>query len=248
MILFLSDIHCRFDVIEQQAVHAQTRTGKNIEAVVILGDLGLYEPFLKRYFRARTPPPARPLFFIEGNHEDYDSFERLVARYTDVLTHLPRGQVRKLGRTRFLCIGGAQYMDAHLTPERSVIRPEDIARCLEHPPETVDIVLSHDCPRNIGMTNSPGMAHYGPPGFTGSEQIVSRFHPALWLFGHHHRWYDRTVDGTRFVGLPQSWRGYLLLDDGGHVQPVDNRVAPHKTALQRIVARLRRRHHDRTTD
>jgi hypothetical protein len=44
------------------------------------------------------------------------------------------------------------------------------------------------------------------------------------VFGHHHRWFDATMDGTRFFGLPQSWLGYALLEPDGSLRRVDHRA------------------------
>jgi predicted phosphodiesterase len=232
MILFVSDLHTRYDLLDRQAAAAEDRFGLPCAAVVVLGDLGLFEPFLKRHFRRRGAHGARwPLYFLEGNHEDFEHFDDLVAAYADCLIHLPRGTVREIAGRRFLCLGGAAYMDAHLTPWRSLIGESDLARCLAQAPEGLAGILSHDCPAGIGVPNTPGFEHYGPPGFAGGEALLARFRPPLWVFGHHHKWFERSLGDTRFYGLAQSWRGGGVLLPSGEFRLFENTLpaasSPH---------------------
>ncbi len=224
MILLLTDVHCLYAVVNAQTAHAEATTGTPVSAVIILGDVGLFEPQLGRFCRRADGRFLRPTYFIEGNHEDHDHLAALAARYQHLLVHLPRGSAPTIAGCRFLCLGGCGYMDAHTTPWAAVITAGDIEACLAHPRDTVDVILSHDCPQGIGVLNSPGFEHYGPPGFAGSERLLAHFAPRLWVFGHHHRWYDRSVGGTRFAGLAQSWKGYGLLDSEGTLQIVRHRV------------------------
>lgn len=234
MILFLSDLHCRFHLVNLQSEHARQHLGRPVDAVVILGDIGLYEPFLARHFRRKRQRFHRPVYFIEGNHEDFQALPKLIQRYGDVWTYLPRGSIHAIDGWRCLALGGAAYMDAHTTPPGATIRPEDIERCLDHPRQAVDLVLTHDCPAGLGLANAPGLEHYGPTGFAGGERIQRRFEPKLWLFGHHHRWVQTTFNGTGFCGLPQAWQGYGLLASDGSFQFVPNSVPLSASTWSRI--------------
>jgi hypothetical protein len=180
---------------------------------------------------------SRPVYFVEGNHEDYSALPRLVEKYSDVITHLPRGTVRDIAGLSCLALGGAAYMDALATPPGSVIAPADMERCLALPAGSASVVLSHDCPAGIGMPSTPGFEHLGPPGFEGGDRIRDHIRPRAWLFGHHHRWFDRTVDGTQFHGMVESWLGYGLLGADGSFEAVRNEVAvPREPSLLRRMA------------
>ncbi len=102
-------------------------------------------------------------------------------------------------------------MDAMMTPESAEIHDTDIDRCLQYHPDDVDIIITHDCPSGIGVPNTPGFEIYGEPGFPRSSELIGHFHPKLWIFGHHHKWFESESEGTRFIGLPESWNGYGLL-------------------------------------
>jgi len=239
LILFLSDLQGRFEVVNAQIDHAESHAGRTVDAVVLPGDLGLTEPLLSRFFRRRGERFRRPFFYIEGNHEDFDAFDVNVERYADVMTHLPRGTAHTIAGRKFLALGGASYMDSFTTPERSLLKERDIHRCLRHPPDAVDIVLTHDCPSGIGMSGSPVFSHLPPPGFRGSPELLSHFHPHLWFFGHHHRWFQTALNGTRFFGLPEAWCGYALLHEDDRVDCIEHHILPPPTNWQRVLRWLR---------
>ena len=224
MILLLSDVHGRYAVVNEQIAHAEARAGRAVDEVVVLGDFGFLEPDLRRFFRDLGGRFARPVSALEGNHEDFERLPRMAETYRDVVTHLLRGSVRTIDGRRCLCLGGAAYMDAHTTPRGAVVEAADIATCLAHPPRSADLILSHDSPRALGIANAPGFEHYGPPGIEEGGRLVEHFRPPLWFFGHHHRWIEGRLGGTRCIGLPQSWRGYALLDADGRVECVDREI------------------------
>jgi hypothetical protein len=211
IVLLLSDVHAQYDIIDAQVAHAEASLDRPVGQVLVLGDFGLFGPDLHDHFRRGRRRFSRPVAFIEGNHEDFRAFDQLVRDYADVFTHLGRGTVHAFGAWRWLCIGGARYMDSWSTPPGCEIAAADIAACLAHPPGSVDVVISHDCPSGIGVDNSPDFAHLGPPGVTGLARVAAQLRPRWWFFGHHHRWHDHEAQGTRFVGLPESWQGYVVI-------------------------------------
>ena len=223
-ILLISDIHAHYHVMNAQITHAQDTLGRPVDQVLVLGDFGLFGSNLHDYFRRGRRSFSRPVAFIEGNHEDYRDFDNLVREYADVATHLPRGSVQRFGPWRWLCIGGARYMDSWSTPPGCEIREQDIDACLIQKPDEVDIVISHDCPTGIGMTNDSELGHLGRPGVEGLARIAEHLRPHWWFFGHHHRWHECESGGTHFIGLPRSWQGYALLDSTGELQRVEHEV------------------------
>ncbi|MCF7854779.1 MAG: hypothetical protein K9N51_08280 [Candidatus Pacebacteria bacterium] len=212
--------------MNSQIKHAEKRVGTALEAVLVLGDVGLFSSELKRFFRRRGGRFARPVFYIEGNHEDHQSLTHLASAYRDVMCHWQRGTVHRIGGMGFLAIGGAAYMDAHMTPMGAEITARDVNRCLRYDPVAIDVVISHDCPAGIGVPGTKGFEHYGPPGFQGGDRIAAHVQPTLWLFGHHHAWFDRTIDGIRYCGLPRSWEGYGLLGPDFAFEYVFNPLSP----------------------
>jgi len=227
LILLLSDVHAHYHVVDAQVAHAEEACGRPVEQVIVLGDFGLFGANLRAYFRRSRQRFARPVAFLEGNHEDYREFDALVREFADVFTHLPRGSCHQVGPHRGLCIGGARYMDAWSTPRGSEIGEQDIAACLAQAPGSVDLVLSHDCPAGIGVASAGDLGHLGPPGVADLTRVADHLRPRWWVFGHHHRWHTAERGGTRYLGLPQSWLGYALLDgdaDDAAPRPVRHEV------------------------
>jgi len=237
VILFISDVHGRFELINAQTAHAELWLERPVDAVVLAGDLGLFEPHLSSFFRKQRQRFLRPFYFIEGNHEDFDALDVLVRRYADVMTHLPRGTLWEIAGHKVLALGGVSYMDALNTPRASLLNPADIARCLEHPPGAAEVLVTHDCPCGIGMANSPTYGHLGPPGFAGSRELLAHLRPPTWVFGHFHRRFEACVADTRFFGLPMGWHGYALLHDDGRFEYVDHSIPAPPGWWERIKQR-----------
>jgi Icc-related predicted phosphoesterase len=234
VLLLTTDLHTQYHLLNLQIEHAETSLGKPIEAVVVLGDFGLFSANLSSFFRNENQRFSRPVYCIEGNHEEFGELTQLIEAYSDCFSYIPRGEIRSIGRFRFLGLGGAAYMDAVSTPMHSEITPADIAACLRHAPSEVDIIISHDCPEGIGMENAPGFEHYGKPGFPGGEALFKHFQPALWVFGHHHRWFECVQGSTQFYGLAEIWKGYALLDADGKLSVVKHELAQPPSFWQKI--------------
>lgn len=74
------------------------------------------------------------------------------------------------------------------------------------------IMLTHECPYTISqMVGDPRILldfGFDPTTFSTKtnrllEMMFNRHQPELWVFGHYHTAFDKTVDGCRFVCLPE---------------------------------------------
>lgn len=223
--LIISDVHTQFHVINSQIENAENFCGQAVSGVFVLGDFGFFSDKMRQYFRKEGHRFLRPVACIDGNHEDHGALPGLAIEYADVLQYVPRGKLHQLDPWQGLCLGGASYMDSFTTPRGAEISPQDVQRCLAHGPEDVDLILSHDCPSGIGVPGAPGMQHYGPPGEPQLTLLAEGLSPRWWFFGHHHRWFDMMHEGTRYLGLPESWVGYALLHEDGQVDLIRHQVA-----------------------
>lgn len=238
MILISGDVHSQYHVINEQIRFAEEKTGRELDAVIVLGDFGAYKESLKRFFSSQNGQFLRKLYFIDGNHEEFACLEDLVKKYSCHLNYLPRGQVTEIAQRRFLSLGGASYMDALNSPPGSEIKDADIAKCLTHKSDEVDFVLTHDCPAGIGVPNAPGFEFYGAPGFARGDELIDHFKPKKWFFGHHHRWFTRKIGNSEFYGLPESWKGFGLLDEQGNYETVEHQVTRRENWLQSFIRKL----------
>ena len=241
MILVLSDTHSYYGTVNEQIRYAETELGVSISSVIHLGDFGIYKANLYNFFIKQKEAFIRPVYFIEGNHEDFDALPWLTKKYRDYFTHLKRGTVNNIDGYRFLCFGGAEYMDSMITQRGSEISDNDIDDCLAVLPEDVDIVLTHDCPTGIGMPNTPGLEYYGETGFSRSRELVEYFKPKLWLFGHHHKWFEHRDGHTAYYGFAAIWKGFGLLDKNFKMDVYHHevKIPRNRSLLERVFVKMK---------
>jgi predicted phosphodiesterase len=240
LILVTSDTHCYYDTINQQIEYAETVLNRALSCVIHLGDFGIYKANLHEYFIRKGKRFIRPVYFIEGNHEDFQAFPRLTEKYRDFFTHLPRGTVQTLDGYRFLALGGAAYMDSYNTQKGAIITDANINQCLSIPRDAVDIILTHDCPNGIGVPNTPGLDYYGATGFPRSDELGAHFKPRLWLFGHHHKLFEYGDACTQYYGLGDTWKGFGLLDADYQFRIVMHQIAWERPPLiERLLIKLK---------
>ncbi len=240
MIMIVSDTHCYYEMVNYQIEYAEEVLGHTISCVIHLGDFGIYKSHLKDYFRRRGQSFLKPLYFIDGNHEDFNHIDKLVKKYEDFFTYLPRSTVHSIEGYRFLALGGAAYMDSMITERGAVITNQQINEALKFPEDAVDIIITHDCPENIGVPNTPGMAHFGDTGFPRSGELSSRYKPKLWFFGHHHKWFCSDDEYTNYFGLSGIWRGFGLLDDNYNFTMITHKVEWAETPfIEKILIKLK---------
>jgi hypothetical protein len=82
------------------------------------------------------------------------------------------------------------------------------------------------------------MEFYGNPGFERGEELIEHFKPKKWFFAHYHRWFSGKIGESEFFGLPESWKGFGLLDEQGNYQAVEHAVEKREDWLQRFIKKL----------
>lgn len=159
MVFISGDAHGNFDKIYNFARKMQLSIN---DSIIILGDMGLcwrrdmqdfyYNTQLWESFEYKCK-----LFWLEGNHENYDIIQKLpkennMRKCSDNIYMLERGQVYNFEGKKILTIGGADSVDKfrrikHLSWwEQEQISDEDVARV---EPGYYDYVLTHCCPSHI---------------------------------------------------------------------------------------------------
>lgn len=225
MILFLGDLNCRYWLVNQAIGVAETQFDESVTAVIQLGDFGLFKTPLNSYFNGKDSHSfIRPVYFIDGNHEDFLFFETLTRTFSRQFTYIPRGSVLNLNGLNFLCLGGSAYMDPVNTPSGAVIRDSDIQTCLSHSPETVDIILTHDCPSDIGVPGTTGFEYCGQTGFSQSRRLRDHFSSKTWLFAHHHQFFEHSDTHGSCFGLPEAHDGFAVMGENGQVILVEHQI------------------------
>lgn len=64
------------------------------------------------------------------------------------------------------------------------------------------VILSHECPASICEHIHERLFS---PSFTAKllDAMLEANRPKFWFFGHHHKSFDKTIDGTRFICLAE---------------------------------------------
>lgn len=207
------------------------------DAVFVLGDFGWWpkwkdgKEFIK-YCCLRAQSSEIPLYFLDGNHEDYSSLDVHVAEHgRDAFIQLapkffysPRGNTWEWGGVKFATLGGAYSIDCldrtlglDWFPQE-LISPEDVDYCLELSP--VDVLLTHDAPIQVDMAAHMMAAGRnwikGDPTTIANrvelQKVVDHLQPSVLLHGHWHLSYrEKLLNGPKVVGLncnfkpSQSW-------------------------------------------
>lgn len=132
--------------------------------------------------------------FIGGNHENYD-----VLKYNPPASYLGDfGIYNEIGYVRgAYSIDKSSRLIGYDWWPNEELNYEEVNHCLDyfssHKP---NIMVSHDCPQFVVNTL------YGLES-SNTRNLLSIIHsmvqPKIWIFGHHHRTIDVTMNGTRFI-------------------------------------------------
>lgn len=193
MMIFIGDTHGKFSkyfsLIEKY------------EASIQVGDFGLGFAFYPEkdhsvVERLRSFPSHR---FIRGNHDHLETCETSPNFIAD-------GTVID----NMMFVGGAKSTDQHRRtagidwwPNEEVSYNRFI-EILELYEETKpEIMITHDCPQGL-MFHMKSHYAYEKTMTRNALDVFYKVHqPKLWIFGHHHKSFDETVDGTRFFCLDE---------------------------------------------
>ena len=196
MILVAGDIHGRFDSLNSLI------NKKQPSIVLQVGELGYWPNFKSR---SKIKNKDTIIYFCDGNHEDHESLIKLKDNevYRNVY-YMKRGSTLDLpdGRT-VLFMGGAHSIDWELRtprfdwfPDLELITEKDLN---EIPNRKIDIVISHTAPKEFYISNIDYTIE--DPSRECLSQILKKYQPKLWFFGHFH-FYNTGFDcGCKWTGL-----------------------------------------------
>jgi Icc-related predicted phosphoesterase len=171
-------------------------------------DVGIYEAV-----------PA-PIYWIKGNNE---SFDRIADGSLPAgLRFLPNGVPCEVSGIRLVGVGGTfapSWYDTQPAalphPRKGTIKATVLADKRRHFVRSevesakaagrVDLLLSHEAPRpfRVGRMDA---------GKTPINELIAALRPRVHFFGHHHRYAEQDIGGTRSIGLDLVSRSYVLLD------------------------------------
>ena len=169
-----------------------------------------------------------PLHFIKGNNEGFDVL--LDGQLPTNLNYVPNATVRVIEGVRVAGLGGTfaptwfETPAAALPPARKgtqkaaksrddkrrhFVREEvDACKALN----ALDVFLTHEAPRPyfVGQRGQGGRGN--DAGKTPVNEVLAAVKPRLHVFGHHHRFSERHVQGVPSVGLDLVSKSYLIVE------------------------------------
>lgn len=152
-------------------------------------------------------PHETKVYFCDGNHEQHPELcqDGLIHEMYDNIYHASRGSILTLPDGRnVMFIGGADSVDKNHRilghdwyPEEniSLSQFDFIMNCEDR----IDIVVSHTCPASFDIIGSEGK--YNDPNRIALENVLEKFQPSLWYFGHWHRSKVGKVNNTYWQSL-----------------------------------------------
>lgn len=188
------------------------------------------------------PEPARPLYWIKGNNENFDRIAAWEAggEAPRNLHYIRNGTAVQVGPLTVAGLGGTYAPTWYESPaaalphgraagaarrqsllarsarvddkRRHFVR-EEVEACKRQ--RGVDILLTHEAPRPFIIVDAPRPG--APPrrreaGKPPINDLLAALQPRLHLCGHHHRFVETERKGVRSVCIDRVNRSYLLID------------------------------------
>ena len=231
LIMFVGDCHYQINKMYEWILEWQKRTGLILDAVVHVGDYGIDlrgRDFMGIWSRKSV---FIPTYVCMGNHENIDSIQKWQAEPDRIknLYLLPDGGVTEVCGVKIGSIWGNYSPKSWLNPER--VRKErshvgahslkamhilrDAVDNLLKYEGKMDVLVTHDCssvkpPQGFsGRSLDPVIAgllgldsdERVPPGCPGFNELLGKFKPEYYFYGHFHVRDESVYGVTKVVCL-----------------------------------------------
>lgn len=185
MIRFIGDVHGE----TKEYLQLIRKTDHSVQ----VGDMGLG-------FRGVTLPVLDTHKFIRGNHDS----PKLCREHPNHLGDY--GICHINGRSILYVAGGFSLDQKFRLPgvtwwQEEELSYEDLQKAVDLAEgKQIDIVVSHEAPAAIVQLMLPH-SPIGTRTSQGLEALRRVVNPKMWVFGHYHMRFYKTVNGCNFVGL-----------------------------------------------
>lgn len=197
--------------------------------IIHVGDVGFMGRDLKGYINYLDDLLKQHklnLYFIEGNHEDFDWLSTLetdslgLGVVTERIKHIPRLSQYKIGTQTYTFIGGGVSVDQDRRRQgidwwpAEEISEEQLKQAFTLEP--TDILISHDGPTSaqIYLPHShyfdPDLIYKSDQHRQRLEEIRHHLQPKYIVFGHYH------VGQSRTINIDNQEVTYYALDRDGY--------------------------------
>jgi predicted phosphodiesterase len=231
LIIFVGDCHYQINKMYLFLLEWQKRTGHTIDAIVHVGDFGVDlqgRDWMGIWCRMSVPILT---YVCIGNHENIDSVIRWQNEPDRIknLHLLPDGGMTTVCGVEIGSVWGNYSPKSWMHPERvrelrakhpqhhlkaTHILKDSVDNLLDYEGK-MDVLITHDCatiapPKGFsGRTIDPKIApllgldpdEKVPPGCPGFTQLLEKFKPAYYFYGHFHVRDNRELGVTKVVCL-----------------------------------------------
>lgn len=244
LIYVLGDVHGNFGVLNT-FINIEIRQNKglmslaphwrdegyDLQVIVIqCGDFGYFWPFCDAAGCIRNkidflPHGHVPLYWIGGNHEDWDKLDSLGPGITEIepgIFYCPFGSTLAIApQVTVLFAGGSESADKEwrldemkkgapkIWWEQEGISAQDMKR-LDLVPKA-DWVVSHTAPAAFDLSSQlrlwNGIGHLSDPSRSQLDRILAKYKPSRWFFGHFHQYMSGCTAGC-------EWECLASMDSG----------------------------------
>lgn len=201
-ITLIGDVHSKYE-----RYHRIVRKKDHHPFSVQLGDFGF------DYTTLKNVDPKHHVF-IGGNHDNYDKVES-VPNYLGNYGHMVN-----FNGVDFFFYRGAYSIDIQSRTigidwwQQEQLKTEDFLKARElYTQIKPDIMLTHDCPQSLyPYLLHPGAKIYENITSWALEELFNIHQPKIWRFGHFHKSWRMTINGTDFRCLNELETEVLTKD------------------------------------
>lgn len=212
-IAIVGDVHGKIDLMIEKSLEL------NVDAIMQVGDFGTFISeekmdraarkhdgvgnFVEYYNGAKKFPV--PIYFIKGNHDDFNVLEEIKSRKIKNLNFMENGLAYNVCGRFFGSLGGNysrtryqfNHKDSQLHGKRRKHFNHQDVEALEKF-SNIYAIIAHDCPNDVGIKNKFDESDCGSPEV---RALIEKIKPRFYFHGHHHCYTETLIGNTRVIGL-----------------------------------------------
>ncbi|MBC16243.1 MAG: hypothetical protein CL942_04235 [Desulfovibrio sp.] len=227
-VMIVGDVHASWGMLNK-LINRQRP-----DIILQCGDFGFWPKNRRHNPTQNLKIGSTQLHWCDGNHEDHEALEQVQAsgrlEIMPTCFYQPRGSMLELPDGRVvLFAGGGLSVDNGMRkpghdwfPDHELLTEKDLAKFPDPAQVKIDIVISHTAPlefdvEGIPYSQWPSWWDRTPdPSRRTLSEVLRRYKPSRWFFGHFHTYQKGKVDGCEWTTLScvgSIYRWWEYLDD-----------------------------------